>query len=272
MKTLLINTTTETLDQKLDNFENYMNENFVSILRSKSEKIPPQQLKDMFNYIITKEIKPYASLVIGKLMFPLVCSESKDITSCVTSNWQSVLGMFLAQNQPAQLNFLVALEDVLCFKSSDPTGEQVSSSSSSTNGKGSRYAIKSVQKLFLWLYNESLIDSDSFIQWFNRLEATLECPANLDASCYDQLKESSRPFINWLNEEDSSEDDDDDRGHGGDSDGQKRGDSDAKHQADPKHISTNNMAAKLAQKSTSSVSGSGAMVNDDEEDIDIDDI
>ncbi|MEN2498610.1 MAG: hypothetical protein MHMPM18_002891 [Marteilia pararefringens] len=216
MKTLLINTTAETLDQKLDNFENYMNENFVSILQSKSEKIPPQQLQDMFNYILTKKIRRYASRVIVKLMFPLVCSESKDITSCVTSNWKRVLGMILPENQYAQLNFLVALEDVLCCKSSDPTGKQVSGSSSSatTNGKCSRYAIESVQKLFFWLYNENFIDLVPFDNWIKRLEETLECPANLDASCYDQLKESSNMFNTLLYEQFSSEDDDDYIGSG----------------------------------------------------------
>jgi len=238
--------TTETVDSKLEKFENALKPHISTLKSGEKDENFNQIIKTLIKYSSELEIRSLVSSVLAKKIFT-PSTESSDLTKCLTPNSLLIIASFLNNHTMSQLNFLVGLEETLCTKKL-------------TEAKLG-FNLKLLPNLFMFFYDRDLIDEAILQKWFENFKTSAAKTKSYDQKKIASLEASLTEFFEWLNksEDESGSDEEEDKVDG--SDKQKT------PSAQNQPLSTANLASKLNQQTISDSKN-----NDDDEDFDIDDI
>jgi len=236
--------TTETVDSKLEKFENALKPHITTLKSGEKDENFNQIIKTLIKYSSELEIRPLVSSVLAKKIFA-PSTESSDLTKCLTPNSLLIIASFLNNHTMSQLNFLVGLEETLCTKKL-------------TEAKLG-FNLKLLPNLFMFFYERDLIDEAILQKWFENFKTSATETKSYDQKKIASVEASLTAFFEWLNQ---SEDE-----SGSDEEEAKVNGSDKTPSAQNQPLSTANLASKLNQQTISDGKN-----NDDDEDFDIDDI
>jgi len=239
-KLKLIASQAETREQKLAKFAAALRPHVTAANAAPKGDISPDTVNSLLNYSQQLEVRAFVSLVIAKhILDPKsALANSTSLTAALSPGRGALIRKFTLNHRPSQVNFLVGVEEALCAK-----------------GAARHWDLRSLPKLFAFLYNKDLVETEAFAQWhagFATFVASelAKCDSH-DAQIAGQLLAIAGAFLQQIQE--ASDDDSSDESE---TDEKKAPELTAQDD-------TQNLAEKL--KATQ-------IANDDDDDLDIDDI